>query len=64
MKNTTTASLVMALAALTAGQAMAADSSAAAIRDNYRAGADLVDMTTGLKYSELFPNRYTVKAYN
>jgi hypothetical protein len=58
MKNTTTASLVIALAALSAGQAMAADSSASAIRDNMRAGADLVDTTTGVKYSDLFPALY------
>ena len=58
MKNTTTASLVIALAALSAGQAMAADSSASAIRDNMRAGAELVDTTTGVKYSDLFPALY------
>ncbi len=58
MKNTTTASIVIALAALSAGQAMAADSSAAANRDNFRAGADVVEPATGQKLSDLFPALY------
>jgi hypothetical protein len=58
MKNTTTASIVIALAALSAGQAMAADSSADAIRDSFRGGADVVEPSTGQKLGDLFPALY------
>ena len=53
MKNATTASIVIALAALVSGQAMAADGSAA-----LRSGADVVEPATGLKMGDLFPALY------
>ena len=53
MKNATTASIVIALAALVSGQAMAADGSAA-----MRSGADVVEPATGLKMGDLFPALY------
>ena len=57
MKNATT-TIVIALAALSAGHAMAADNSAQALRDALRAGADLVEPATGQKLGDLFPALY------
>ena len=52
MKNATTASIVIALAALVSGQAMAADSSAV------RSDANVIEPATGLKMGDLFPALY------
>lgn len=52
MKTSTTASIVLALAALSAGQAMAAEAS------TVRAGGDVVESATGQKLSDLFPALY------
>lgn len=52
MKTSTAASIVLALAALSAGQAMAADAS------TIRAGGDVVESATGQKLSDLFPALY------
>ncbi len=48
MKNAYATSIVLAIAALAAGQAMAAGT----------AGGDIVDTETGLKFSQMFPGRY------
>ena len=58
MKNTTTTAIVIALAALSAGHAFAADTSAQAQRDALRAGADVVEPATGQKLGDLFPALY------
>jgi len=58
MKTSYTATIVLALATLAAGQSMAADMSASTTRAPMRSGGDVIEPATGQKLSELFPAIY------
>ena len=55
MKNAYATSIVLAIAALTAGQVMAADN---AMKVTF--GADMLNTDTGLTFAQMFPGRYDV----
>ena len=59
MKTSYTATIVLALATLAAGQSMAADMSASTTRAPMRSGGDVIEPATGQKLSELFPAVYS-----
>jgi hypothetical protein len=59
MKTSYTATIVLALATLAAGQSMAADMSASTTRAPMRSGGDVIEPATGQKLSELFPALYS-----
>jgi hypothetical protein len=59
MKTSYTATIVLALATLAAGQSMAADMSASTNRAPMRSGGDVIEPATGQKLSELFPAVYS-----
>ncbi len=68
MNSKYTAVITLALAALAAGNALAADPAAAKTRAEVQAelleaqrSGDLVDLGTGQKLNELYPNRYPAK---
>lgn len=62
MKTSYTATIVLALATLAAGQSMAADMSASTTRAPMRSGGDVIEPATGQKLSELFPAQYASQA--
>ena len=62
MKMSYTATIVLALATLAAGQSMAADMSASTTRAPMRSGGDVIEPATGQKLSELFPALYSNSA--
>jgi hypothetical protein len=59
MKTSYTATIVLALATLAAGQSMAADMSASTNRAPMRSGGDVIEPATGQKLSQLFPAVYS-----